>query len=227
MGPVARIAAVVVTTIVSAHAHAGSLPEGFVYLADIAPEIRQDMRYAGRRNFTGGKVPGYRAAECVLAREAASALKAVHKALSSKGLGIKVFDCYRPNKAVRHFVAWAAHSNGFDPEYHPRVRRNALIAEGYIAKRSGHSSGYAVDLTLTDSTGRELDMGTSFNFFDPLAQTTNGNVPAAAAGRRHVLVSAMAAAGFVNYRREWWHFSLKSLSPKKSVHDFDIVPRGG
>jgi zinc D-Ala-D-Ala dipeptidase len=225
MGSIARIAAFVVTSIVSTDAHAGDLPEGFVYLAAIAPEIRQDMRYADSRNFTGGEVPGYRAAECVISREAASALKTVQKALLSQGFDLLVLDCYRPKKAVRHFVAWAARSNGFDPDYHPRVRRNDLIAEGYIARRSGHSTGYAVDLTLTDRTGRELDMGTPFDFFDPMAQTENGTVPATAGRRRHILVSAMAEGGFVNYRREWWHFSLKTQSPKQEVYDFDIVPR--
>ena len=206
---------------------AGGLPEGFVYLAEVAPAIRQDMRYAGRRNFTGAKVPGYRAAECVLASEAAHALRTIQAALSEKGFGLKVLDCYRPAKAVRHFVAWAEGGKGLDPDHHPRIDRSRLIAEGYIARRSGHSTGYAVDLTLTDGRGAELDMGTPFDFFDPLARTSSSEIPAASARRRRILVRAMAQGGFVNYSREWWHFSLRRAPAGARPHDIDIVPRGG
>jgi D-alanyl-D-alanine dipeptidase len=205
---------------------AAALPKGFVYLAEMAPAIRQDIRYAGRENFTGGTVPGYRAAECVLAREAALALKRVQAVLAAQRLGLKVFDCYRPVKAVRHFMRWAESGNGFDPSYHPRVDRKRLVAEGYIARRSQHSSGYTVDLTLTDADGAELDMGTRFDFFDPLAHTENSDLPAPAAARRRALVSAMAKGGFVNYSREWWHFSLDARPRATPSHDFDILPRG-
>lgn len=208
-------------------AEAGDLPKGFVYLADVAPEIRRDMRYAGSRNFTGARVPGYSAAECVLAKDAALALKAADQALSSRGYGLMVLDCYRPAKAVRLFVDWAGGRRGFDPEFYPRVDRSRLIAEGYIARRSGHSGGHAVDLTLTDDKGGELDMGTPFDFFDPQAHTASKDVSVAAARHRRILVAAMAEAGFVNYAREWWHFSLRKRPGKARSHDFDIVPRGG
>lgn len=206
---------------------AGGLSKDFVYLADFAPEIRQDMRYAGSRNFTGGAVPGYKAAECVLSREAAQALRAVHAALSARGLGLLALDCYRPAKAVRHFVSWAEGGGASDPDHHPRLERSALLAEGYIARRSGHSTGFSVDVTLTDSRGVERDMGTPFDFFDPLAATSSGGIPARVAERRRILVEAMALAGFVNYRREWWHFSLGRRPAEARSHDFDILPRGG
>lgn len=206
--------------------HAGNLPDGFVYLADIAPHIRQDMRYAGKDNFTGATVPGYKAAECILAEPAAQALSAAGDALAAQGFGLKVLDCYRPEKAVRHFIAWAKSGNGFDPAHYPRVDRKALVAQGYIARRSGHSNGFTVDLTLTDAKGVDLDMGTPFDFFDPRAYTASKDISKAVAERRHRLVAAMAIGGFDNYRREWWHFSLRDRPAQASSHDFDIVPRG-
>ena len=205
--------------------HAAELPDGFVYLADVAPHIRQDMRYAGTDNFTKSKVPGYDAAECVLAEPAAQALSAVGDALAAQGLGLKVLDCYRPQKAVRHFVEWTKSGSGFDSGHYPRVDRRVLIAQGYIARRSGHSNGYTVDLTLTDDKGAELDMGTPFDFFDPLANTSAKDLSRVVAERRHRLVAAMAKGGFDNYRREWWHFSLRDRPAPALAHDFDIVPR--
>ena len=205
---------------------AGQLPDDFVYLADVAPHVRQDMRYAGKHNFTKAVVPGYKAAACILAEPAAQALSAVGDELAAQGYGLKVLDCYRPVKAVRHFMAWANGGSGLDPDYYPRVDRRRLIAEGYIARRSGHSTGYTIDLTLTDAKGADLDMGTPFDFFDPLAHTASKHVDKAAAERRRGLVTAMMKGGFVNYRREWWHFSLKQQPKKAQIHDFDIVPRG-
>jgi len=206
--------------------HAGQLPEGFVYLSDVAPHIRQDMRYAATSNFTGAAVPGYNAVECILAEPAAQALSAAGDALAVRGYGLKVLDCYRPAKAVRHFMNWAKKAGGFDRGHYPRVDRRRLIAEGYIARKSGHSGGYTVDVTLTDARGAELDMGTPFDFFDPLAHTASRGIDKAAAKRRRILVSAMAKAGLVNYRREWWHFSLQDRPIDAPAHDFDIVARG-
>jgi zinc D-Ala-D-Ala dipeptidase len=225
-----RIAAATLVLAVTASPsllRAGQLPEGFVYLADVAPHVRQDIRYAGRNNFTKAVVPGYQAAECILAEPAAQALSAAADRLASQGYALKVLDCYRPAKAVRHFAAWAAAGAGADPDHHPRVRRNRLVAEGYIARRSGHSTGYAVDLTLMDAEGADLDMGTPFDFFDPKAHTKSKAIDTAAAKRRRLLVRAMTEAGFVNYRREWWHFSLKLQPARVRARDFDILPRGG
>jgi D-alanyl-D-alanine dipeptidase len=125
------------------------MPSRFVYLRDVDPTVRQDMRYAGAHNFTGHPVPGYAAAECVLVREAAAALKAVQAELRAKHLALKVYDCYRPARAVAAFVAWAKEPD--DPQakaiYYPALAKQALFP-GYIATQSGHSRGATMDLTL-------------------------------------------------------------------------------
>jgi D-alanyl-D-alanine dipeptidase len=216
----------VLTALSVAPASAALLPDGFVYLADVAPDIDQDIRYATERNFTGAPVPGYRAAECILARPAAMALSVAQNRLAKRGLRLSVLDCYRPAKAVRHFVAWARRGGDRDPGHNPRVDRTALIAKGYIASRSGHSTGFTVDLTLSTPEGHQLDMGTPFDFFDPLAETAAPGIPAEAASHRRILLEAMQAAGFVNYSQEWWHYSLARRPGGMGAQDFDILPRG-
>ncbi|MGI9422446.1 MAG: M15 family metallopeptidase [Hyphomicrobiaceae bacterium] len=125
------------------------LPSGFVRLADIAPTIRKDMRYAGRNNFTGRPVPGYAAAACILARPVAHALKRVQARLAKRNLSLMVFDCYRPQKAVDSFIAWAKSRGGPDTKfYYPHIARSKIVPFGYVAKVSSHSRGIAVDLTI-------------------------------------------------------------------------------
>ncbi|ADP72800.1 D-Ala-D-Ala dipeptidase [Rhodomicrobium vannielii ATCC 17100] len=124
------------------------LPDGFVYLRDVAPDIQQDMRYAGLNNFTGSPVLGYEAAECVLRRDAAEALQRAQRSAQALGLSLKVFDCYRPERAVRAFGAWArAPENERTKSQYPRLPKGGLVPN-YIASRSSHSTGLAVDLTL-------------------------------------------------------------------------------
>lgn len=136
------------------HAEPGAatdrLPEPLVYLADIDPTILQDIRYASPNNFTGAKVPGYNAAECILTRPAAEALRRAQSDLAVKGLTLKVYDCYRPKRAVASFMAWARRggANDTDPSFFPNVKRRSLVETGYISAQSGHSTGAAVDLTL-------------------------------------------------------------------------------
>lgn len=223
-GPVLGLA--ILLSLAPFQLHAANLPDGFVYLVDVAPHIRQDIRYAGTNNFTKAVVPGYKAAACILAEPAAQALSAIGDELAAEGFGLKVLDCYRPAKAARHFVAWAKSGSGFDPDHYPRVDRKQLASKGYIAQRSGHSNGYTVDLTLTDAGGNELDMGTAFDCFDPLASTSSKGIEKAAAERRRMLVAAMAEGGFVNYHREWWHFSFRDQPANAPAHDFDILPHG-
>jgi D-alanyl-D-alanine dipeptidase len=204
---------------------AAELPSGFVYLSDIDAAIVQEMRYAGPDNFTHAPVAGYLAAECILTAKAAEALAEVQGDLRGRKLGLKVWDCYRPAKAVSSFVVWADKGSGFDKTHHPRTRRDRLITEGYIGRRSGHSSGSTVDLTLVTLDGAELDMGTGFDFFDPLSHTASTGVSKTIRANRKVLVEAMQRRGFRNYSREWWHFSLDAQPFAGRGFDFDILPK--
>lgn len=209
-------------------AFGAEIPKGFVHLSEIAPAIGQDMRYAGADNFTGAPVPGYRAPACILARPVALALKAVADDLAGEKLGLIVHDCYRPAKAVRAFVAWAGQGRDTDPLHHPHVRRDRLIAEGYIGRRSGHSSGGTVDLTLarlTDAGPVPMPMGTAFDVFDPAAHTASTAVSKEARANRRRLVEAMERHGFRNYHREWWHFSFRNEPFAGRAFDFDVTPK--
>lgn len=160
-----------------------------------------DLRYATSNNFTGAPLPGYLANRAFLRREAAAALALVERDLRSQGLGLKVFDAYRPVRATLAMVDWTK-----------RVNREDLLRDGYIASRSRHNLGLAIDLTLVDlTTGRELEMGTPFDTFSAAAHTANAT--GVAATNRQRLKSAMEKRGFTNYDQEWWHFSYDLPNP--------------
>ena len=168
-----------------------------------------DLRYATANNFTGAPLPGYDANRALLRREAARALAAVQRRLSADGLGLKIWDAYRPVRATLAMVDWAR-----------RAGREDLLRDGYIASRSRHNLGVAVDLTLVDRrTGAELDMGTPFDTFSPAAHTANA--VGEAARNRERLKAAMEREGFVNYDQEWWHFTYDVKDPVR----FDVVIR--
>lgn len=175
----------------------------------IDSSIVVSMRYATPDNFTGAPLPGYLANRAFLRREAAQALARVQRRLRAAGLGLKVFDAYRPARATLEMVEWTK-----------RVNRPDLLANGYIASRSRHNLGLAIDLTLVDlATGSELEMGTPFDTFSSAAHTANAT--GKAARNRQTLKSAMESEGFVNYDQEWWHFSYTVPNPLR----FDRVIR--
>lgn len=225
-------------------AGAEKLPQGFVYLRDVAPSIVQDMRYATANNFTGKPVPGYGAPECVLQRNAAEALKRAQEIAESLRFSLKVYDCYRPVRAVHAFVAWAAApEDGRTKRYYPRLNKSQLLP-AYIAPQSQHSTGFAVDLTLVTAsgapeetrdvqdctapaTGREdgasPGMGTAFDCFDTKANTASPQVTPAQRKNRELLLSIVEGAGFKNYAAEWWHFSYPGGGTQR--YDFPIEPR--
>ena len=167
----------------------------------IDPSIVVDLRYSTFNNFTGAPLPGYLANRAFLRREAAAALARVQRNLRPQGLGIKIFDAYRPVRATLAMVAWTE-----------RVKRPDLLKDGYIASRSRHNLGLAVDLTLIDlASGRELEMGTAFDTFSVAAHTANAT--GIAATNRQRLKAVMEREGFVNYDQEWWHFSFSVPNP--------------
>jgi zinc D-Ala-D-Ala dipeptidase len=194
-----------------------SAPRPFVALRDVDPTIGQEIRYATSHNFTGAPVPGYREPECILTEPAALALRRAQRALRPKGLSLKVYDCYRPRRAVARFVAWARSPGGqsMKHEFYPRVDKRRLIADGYIADRSAHSRGSTVDLTIAS-----LDMGTGFDFFDPRAHTMN----ATGAQRRNRLLlrQTMRDAGFTGIDTEWWHFTYRREPFPGTYFDFSV-----
>jgi D-alanyl-D-alanine dipeptidase len=202
-----------------------TLPQGFVDAANAAPGLVVDMRYAGSRNFVGRPIAGYDAPRCVLTREAAFALAAVQRDLAVSGRGLKVFDCYRPARAVADFAAWARDldDQAMKQEYYPNVDKTQLFALGYIAERSGHSRGSTVDVTLIDlSTGAELDMGTSYDLFDPRSWPSDTSVSAEAQANRRALQEVMVAHGFRPLREEWWHFTLNGEPRPDTYFDFPV-----
>jgi len=185
-----------------------------VRLDAVAPTVRQDVRYAGPDNFVGTPIDGYRAAHCWLSEPAARALARVQDDVMQDGLSLVVFDCYRPQRAADHFVRWAG--DGGDQRtkevYYPRVSKKELFSEGYVARRSGHSRGSTVDVTLARVRGARpaaLDMGTPFDFFDPRSHASSPDVTPLARANRARLRRAMTARGFRPYEPEWWHFTLE------------------
>jgi D-alanyl-D-alanine dipeptidase len=189
-----------------------ALPAGLVRLADVAPSVRQDIRYAGADNFTGAPVPGYERAECWLLEAAALALARAASDAARRGLGLIVWDGYRPQRASDWFLRWSQaqdHSSGAESlraRFHPRIDRSRLFALGYLSERSSHSRGAAVDLGLVDAAGALVDMGTPFDFFDPASATDSQEAGEAARANRALLCDLMHAQGFRNYAAEWWHF---------------------
>ena len=184
----------------------------FVDAAGRVPGLAVAMRYAGADNFVGRPIAGYEAPRCLLTPAAARALAAAQATLAADGLGLKVFDCYRPLRAVADFAAWARDpaDTRMKAAYYPHVDKADLFRLGYIAERSSHSRGSTVDLTLVRrADGGELDMGTPFDLFDPASATDSDRVGPAASANRGRLRAAMIRAGFVPYPQEWWHFTLR------------------
>ena len=212
------------------------LPAGFVDAATVVEGLVVDMRYFGEDNFVGARIDGYEAARCLLTWPAAAALARVQNDLAPQGLGLKVFDCYRPARAVAHFVRWArdVRDNKRKADFYPDVDKRDLFRLGYIAARSGHSRGSTVDLTLVrrgDGAPAEVDMGTRFDFFGPQSWPSSREVGAEAQTNRKLLAAAMSKRGFRPYEREWWHFTLRGEPYPGSVFRFpgavSMIPKSG
>lgn len=201
---------------------------GLVAIDRLVPDIRQDIRYAGSDNFVGEPIDGYQAPRCYLLRPVAEALQRVEMELRAQGLRLLVYDCYRPVRAVRHFMRWAQDLDDLRGKaaYYPNLDKDQLVP-GYIAERSGHSRGATIDLTLLrcDAAGQgcaPLDMGTAFDFFDPLAHTDSPEVSQAQRRNRQRLRTAMERHGFRNYEREWWHYGFQPEPSPELAFDVPI-----
>jgi D-alanyl-D-alanine dipeptidase len=199
-------------------------PASFVDATTVVPGLVVEMRYAGSHNFTARPVDGYQASHCLLARQAAAALAEVARDVATQGLVVKVFDCYRPVRAVMNFVRWARDLNdqAAKAEFYPDIDKRTLFRDGYIASQSGHSRGSTADLTLARSDGTELDMGTHFDFFSPKSWTDDPSVTPQQHANRMLLAAAMRRHGFRGYDKEWWHFTLRNEPFPETYFDFPV-----
>ena len=184
---------------------------GLVDISTLVPDMALEIRYAGSDNFVGTPVDGYLAPKCLLLQPVAQALQRVEASLRARHQRLKLFDCYRPARAVRNFVRWAGDLSGqrTKPHYYPNLDKRVLLGD-YIAPVSGHSRGATLDLTLLqcdDAHCQPLDMGTDFDFFDPRANTASPDVTPMQRDNRERLRAAMALQGFRNYPLEWWHYT--------------------
>jgi len=243
-----KIVIVLAVAAIASSASAQTLPGGFVFLRDIDPTIIQDIRYAGSNNFVGRPLRGYEATECVVKRRVALALKNIQQELAPQKLSLKMLDCYRPVRAVHDMLVWAQNGRETPQErrYNPAFHKADLFRLGYIAEHSGHSTGTAVDLTLVDldadnssqfdpnkayadctadagarAPEASVDMGTGYDCSDLKAHARARSVTPDQRRWRNLLVAAMAKQGFVNYSKEWWHFSLPGAGGP--AYDFPIT----
>ena len=205
-------------------------PPSFVDAASVVPNLVVDMRYLGPDNFVGRPIDGYEKPVCYLTREAVTALAGVARDIEPLGLAIKAFDCYRPVRAVAHFVRWAQNLADVarKAEFYPETDKRDLFRDGYIAARSSHSRGSTLDMTLVrrlggkDLGGKELDMGTPFDFFSPRSAPSDTSVSAEARANRRLLAEAMRRRGFIPYAKEWWHFTLRGEPFPDTYFDFPV-----
>jgi zinc D-Ala-D-Ala dipeptidase len=228
-------------------------PAAFVSLHTLDPSILLDIRYFTTHNFVGRRIHGYRAPLCILTRPAAEGLARAQAALVPQGYTLKVYDCYRPQRAVDDFVRWARrlHDQRMKREFYPRVDKSRLFADGYIAERSGHSRGSTMDLTLVKLPARKqpkwrrgtfglvpcfapyderfpdntIDMGTGYDCFDTLAHTLDPRIQGVQRDNRLLLKSAMETAGFTNYVNEWWHYTLRDEPFPDTYFNFPVSRR--
>ena len=201
-----------------------SLPEGFVYLSDICPEAIEDIRYFTDNNFMGCPIDGYLAPRAILTEQAAKAVKKAAQKAKCNGMMLKIYDCYRPQRAVDHFVRWAEDVQDQKNKalYYPDVNKADVFELGFIAKRSGHSRGSTVDLTLVDESGQELDMGGRFDYFGELSHPDYTGVSTEQFQNRMLLREIMVSSGFVPLKEEWWHFTLKNEPFADRYFDFEV-----
>jgi D-alanyl-D-alanine dipeptidase len=223
-------------------------PSQFVALDQVDGTIQQDMRYATKHNFVGRRIDGYREPVCILTRRAARALHRAQLRLRPKGYGLKVYDCYRPTRAVAHFERWAndVSDQKMKREFYPRVDKRQAFELGYIAHRSGHSRGSTVDLTLVRLPAKpqpawdgrlrsciapyhrrfrdnSVNMGTSFDCMDPRAHTLHPAIKGRARRNRLLLERTLERVGFEAYAKEWWHFTLRNEPYPQTYFNFPVA----
>jgi len=237
-----------ITLTLSVQYFSQNIPEGFVDIHEIIPDVSLDLRYSTSHNFLGVPVDGYRTEKCYITKAAADSLAKVQEELRKFNLSLKIYDAYRPQQAVDHFVRWAKDLSDTltKKEFYPTVDKSRLFVDGYIAEKSGHSRGSTVDLTIVpiplpyqpefdinnqcecfESTDKRfkdnsIDMGTGFDCFHSLSHTENINLTPQQRANRLLLKSLMNKYGFKNLAEEWWHFTLRNEPYPSTYFDFII-----
>jgi D-alanyl-D-alanine dipeptidase len=197
----------------------------FVSIAEVIPNVVLDVRYYSSDNFVGAKVDGYRDSVVLLSQPAAIALQQVQAELNELGLGLKIFDGYRPQKAVDHFVRWSEDAADVltKEKYYPELPKDRLFELGYIARKSGHTRGSTVDLTIVElQSGEELAMGSPWDFFGEISHHDSPLVDEVAKTNRELLRDVMLRHGFNPYANEWWHYTLADEPFPETYFDFDV-----
>jgi len=201
------------------------LPNGFVYVDSVVPDLQVELRYCTDNNFVGVPIDGYNANKLILTEKAAHALKLAQKELLQQNLCIRVYDGYRPQQAVNHFMRWAKDLNDTltKRQFYPEIQKNLLFKEGYIASKSGHSRGSTVDLTIVNAnTNEPLDMGSPYDFFGKESWTNYDGITEQQKANRQLLKSIMQKHGLVNFYKEWWHYSLYEEPFPDTYFDFPV-----
>jgi zinc D-Ala-D-Ala dipeptidase len=201
------------------------LSKGFVYVKEVIPNITIDLRYYSEDNFVGECIDGYLKPKCILSTQAAWALKKVQTELKKFKLGLKIYDTYRPQYAVDHFIHWAKDLKNIKmkAKYYPDVLKKNLFKEGYIFSKSSHSRGSTVDLTIISlNSKKELDMGSGFDFFDPKSWPSDLSISTTQRAHRMLLQLLMDNYGFQKNEKEWWHFTLKNEPFPDTYFDFPV-----
>lgn len=201
------------------------MKQNFVYLDEAIPGIRWDAKYATWDNFMGVPVNGYNVNRVVGTVEMATALKRVHKQAKEKGLGLLLWDGYRPVRAVAHFMEWTKkeEEDSEKEKYYPNINKREMVEDGYIAEYSGHSRGSTIDLTLYDLKSQKmLNMGGGFDYMDESSHYNSDAITEEEQQNRQILRELMEEGGFVPYENEWWHYSLKNEPYPDAYFDFVI-----
>ena len=197
----------------------------FVILADFVPNVIQEIRYHSTYNFIGERIDGYEELAALITLEAARALKSAGKELYVMGYQMKIFDAYRPARAVKHFVLWGLEDQDIRMKqyFYPDLQKQELFSKGYIAKQSSHSRGSTIDLTLLDmATGKELDMGSPFDRFGEVSHPDFRSITQEQYENRMLLRRAMLRGGFEPIDCEWWHFTLIDEPYPDTYFDFPV-----
>lgn len=207
------------------HFSAQELPDDFIHLDEVIPDIIYEIRYAGDHNFIGEPIKGYKKPQAILNKPAAEALLKVQQELIRKDYMLKVFDAYRPQTAVNHFMEWARDSSDtiMKSEFYPDVSKSSLFELGYISTKSGHSRGSTVDLTIVHVKNCEnVDMGGAYDFFGEISHHYSTNVTPKQKQNRELLRLTMRKYGFRSYPEEWWHYTYDAEPYPDTYFDFPV-----